>query len=49
MLGILAQESNEEQASPHAIIGQTGNFKSVIRLVRRQRRPQLRRLEFDRL
>jgi hypothetical protein len=26
MLGILAQESNEKQASPHAIIGQTGNF-----------------------
>jgi hypothetical protein len=26
MLGILAQESNEDQASPHAIIGQTGNF-----------------------
>jgi lysophospholipase L1-like esterase len=26
LLGILAQESNEGQASPHAIIGQTGNF-----------------------
>ncbi len=26
MLGILAQESNEDQASDHAIIGQTGNF-----------------------
>ncbi len=27
MLGVLAQESNEDQASPHAIIGQTGNFQ----------------------
>src|SRR5450755_1568546 len=26
MLGVLAQESNEDQASPHAIIGQMGNF-----------------------
>jgi hypothetical protein len=26
LLGILAQESNEDQASNHAIIGQTGNF-----------------------
>lgn len=27
LLGILAQESNEDQASSHAIIGQTGNFE----------------------
>jgi hypothetical protein len=27
LLGIMAQESNEDQASDHAIIGQTGNFE----------------------
>lgn len=28
LLGILAQESNEDQASDHSIIGQTGNFSA---------------------